>query len=162
MLDRELVKAERIARVAGGILMELYSSDYEVQYKSQSDPVTEADTRANAYIVGALKNAFPDDGVVAEETADQSDALRGGRCWYVDPLDGTREFIAKNGEFAVMLGLAVDGVSTLGVVYRPVDDRLYSGVVGEGATVEHAGARHALAVSTVSNATRQRGHHRIS
>jgi 3'(2'), 5'-bisphosphate nucleotidase len=55
-------------------------------------------------------------GVVAEETADRSDALGAGRCWYVDPLDGTKEFLAKNGEFAVMLGLAIDGQAKLGVV----------------------------------------------
>ncbi|MEM7433774.1 MAG: 3'(2'),5'-bisphosphate nucleotidase CysQ [Myxococcota bacterium] len=156
MLDKELLEAEKIARVAGRILLELYETDYAVAFKSKSDPVTEADTRANTYIVDALRTAFPDDGIVAEESEDRSDALRGGRCWYVDPLDGTKEFIAKNGEFAVMLGLAIEGVSTLGVVYRPVDDKLYAGVVGAGAEMEVGGLRTALRVSDIADTERLR------
>ncbi|TNF64565.1 MAG: 3'(2'),5'-bisphosphate nucleotidase CysQ, partial [Deltaproteobacteria bacterium] len=112
MLDREIAEAARIAREAGSILMDIYATDFRVTYKAEADPVTEADTRANAYIVRELEQAFPDDGIVAEEAADWSAALGGGRCWYVDPVDGTKEFIAKNGEFSVMLGLAIDGVAT--------------------------------------------------
>src|SRR5262245_19090937 len=122
-LDRELREAARLAREAGRLVLELYDKDVEVQLKGRSDPVTEADKRANEYLVTELRRLFPDDGVVAEETADRSDALRRGRCWYVDPLDGTKEFIAKNGEFSVMLGLAVDGDPQLGVVYQPATDK---------------------------------------
>ncbi len=154
MLDRELREAVRIARHAGSILLDVYSTDFTVAYKTRSDPVTEADTRANSYIVEELRSAFPGDGVVAEETEDKSDALRDGRCWYVDPLDGTKEFIAKNGEFAVMLGLAIDGVSTLGVVYQPVHDKLYAGVVGDEAYLVHHGERRPLVVSDVSDPSR--------
>jgi 3'(2'), 5'-bisphosphate nucleotidase len=150
MLDREIAEATRIAREAGAILMEVYETDFSVTYKAQADPVTEADTRANAHIVGALRRAFPDDGIVAEETEDQSDALKGGRCWFVDPLDGTKEFVARNGEFSVMLGLAIDGVSTLGVVYQPGTDKLYAGVVGAAAFLEERGGRRELKVSAVS------------
>lgn len=153
MLDREIAEAARIARGAGAILMEVYATEFSVAYKAEADPVTEADTRANAYIVGELRKAFPQDGIVAEENEDNSDALRPGRCWYVDPLDGTREFVARNGEFSVMLGLAIDGVSTSGVVYQPVTDKLYSGVVGDGAFLEEQGARRELKVSEVAAAT---------
>jgi 3'(2'), 5'-bisphosphate nucleotidase len=156
MLDREVEEAARITREAGVILMEIYATDFSVSYKEMSDPVTEADTRANAYIVGELKKAFPDDGVVAEEAEDQSDALRPGRCWYVDPLDGTAEFVARNGEFAVMLGLAIDGVATAGVVYQPDKDKLYAGVVGHGAYLEERGARRRLKVSDVADPRRLR------
>lgn len=156
MFERELRETETIAKAAGEILLGLYDADYAVAYKTKSDPVTEADTRANTYIVQALRSAFSSDGIVAEESDDQSDALKGGRCWYVDPLDGTKEFIAKNGEFAVMLGLAIDGVATLGVVYQPVFDRLYSGVVGVGATVEERGVRRQLTVSEVVDPTELR------
>jgi 3'(2'), 5'-bisphosphate nucleotidase len=121
-----------------------------VAYKSQSDPVTAADERANAYIVSELRTHFPEDGVVAEENADRSDANRRGRVWYVDPLDGTKEFIAKNGEFSAMIGLAIDGEANLGVVYQPVTDKLYSGVVGVGATLQQAGKTQTLSVSTVA------------
>ena len=151
MLDREIAEAARIARQAGAILMEVYATDFHVAYKAEADPVTEADTRANAYIVGELEKAFPGDGIVAEETEDRSDALRGGRCWYVDPLDGTKEFVARNGEFSVMLGLAIDGVATAGVVYRPDNDKLYSGVVGDGAYLDERGVQSALTVSTVAS-----------
>ena len=151
MLDREIGEAARIARKAGEILMDVYATDFRVAYKAEADPVTEADTRANAYIVDELEKAFPGDGIVAEETEDRSDALKGGRCWYVDPLDGTKEFVARNGEFSVMLGLALDGVATAGVVYRPDNDQLYWGVVGDGAYLEQRGVRSSLGVSTVAN-----------
>ncbi|NNE20761.1 MAG: 3'(2'),5'-bisphosphate nucleotidase CysQ [Myxococcales bacterium] len=150
MLDREVAETARIARHAGAILMGVYATDFSVAYKGKADPVTEADTRANAYIVEALRTAFPEDGIVAEENEDNSDALQPGRCWYVDPLDGTREFVARNGEFSVMLGLAIDGVSTLGVVYQPGTDKLYYGVVGDDAVLEERGERRQLRVSEVS------------
>lgn len=151
MLSGEIAEAARIARGAAAILMEVYATDFRVAYKAKADPVTEADTRANAYIIGELQRAFPGDGIVAEESEDQSDALKNGRCWYVDPVDGTKEFVARNGEFAVMLGLAIDGESRLGVVYQPVTDKLYAGVVGNGATLEQHGARRELRVSEVSD-----------
>ena len=150
MRTGEIAEVVRIARGAGTILMDVYATDFSVAYKAKADPVTEADTRANAYIVGELQRAFPGDGIVAEESADQSDALRGGRCWYVDPVDGTKEFVARNGEFAVMLGLAIDGAAVLGVVYQPVTDKLYAGVVGEGATLEQHGTSRELRVSDIA------------
>lgn len=148
MLDRELVEAVKLAREAGALLMEVYATDFEVEYKGKADPVTDADRRANEHLVRKLREAFPNDGVVAEETEDTSDAHRRGRCWYVDPLDGTKEFIAKNGEFSVMIGLAVDGSARLGVVYQPVTDKLYRGVVGESAFLEVGDRTYGLAVSS--------------
>lgn len=127
--------------------MEIYARDFTVAYKTKNDPVTEADQLANAYIVDALRKRFPNDGIVAEETADQSDALKKSRCWFVDPLDGTKEFIAKNGEFSVMIGLAIDGVASLGVVFQPGKDKLYRGAVGMPAVLEHAGKEAHLTVS---------------
>lgn len=156
MLRREIGEAIRIAREAGAILMDVYATDFGVSYKSKSDPVTEADTRANAHIVGELEKAFPDDGIVAEESEDRSDALEAGRCWYVDPVDGTKEFVARNGEFAVMLGLAIEGEAVAGVVYQPVTDKLYAGVVGSGATLDQHGRRRELRVSDVSEPSRLR------
>ncbi len=146
MFERELGEATRMARAAGDILLDIYKGDFGVSYKGNSDPVTEADRRANEYLVAELRRLFPSDGVVAEESADRSDALKSGRCWYVDPLDGTKEFIAKNGEFSVMLGLAVEGASILGVVYKPDGDKLYRGIVGSGATLEHNGTTKPLRV----------------
>ena len=140
MFEAEMEAAAELARYAGRILMDIYAKDFAVAYKGKNDPVTEADKLANAYLVDALRKRFPSDGVVAEETEDQSDARKAGRCWYVDPVDGTKEFIAKNGEFSVMLGLAIDGDAQVGVVYQPSKDKLYRGIVGQGAYLEEAGA----------------------
>ena len=131
MLDRELIEAVRLAREAGKILLEVYATEFGVEMKGAADPVTEADRRANAYITAKLRESFPDDAVIAEESANTALAGR-GRCWFVDPLDGTKEFISRNGEFSVMIGLVVDGEAQLGVVYQPTEDKLYRGVVGDG------------------------------
>jgi 3'(2'), 5'-bisphosphate nucleotidase len=148
MLERELEHATLIAREAGQILLEIYATDFGVAYKGQGrgDPVTEADRRANAHIVARLRESFPDDSIIAEESDNRDAALDARRIWYVDPLDGTKEFVAKNGEFAVMIGLAVERRATLGVVFQPVLDKMYQGVVGQGATLEHAGQLRQLKV----------------
>ena len=147
MLASELQAATQLARQAGRILLEIYATDFSVAWKGKADPVTEADRQANALLVRELRARFTGDGVVSEEDPDHGDAVRKGRCWYVDPLDGTKEFIAKNGEFSVMIGLAVDGRAALGVVYQPVADKLYAGVVGGGAVLEQDGASRPLQVS---------------
>jgi 3'(2'), 5'-bisphosphate nucleotidase len=147
MLDRELESATELARAAGQILLEIYATDFSVDWKGTSDPVTAADRRANTFLADALHARFPRDGVVAEENAEHGDALARERCWFVDPLDGTKEFIAKNGEFSVMIGLAEAGRAVLGVVYQPVGDKLYRGVIGGPAVLEHAGQSRALRVS---------------
>ncbi|MFP2907304.1 3'(2'),5'-bisphosphate nucleotidase CysQ [Pyxidicoccus sp. 3LFB2] len=155
--DTELETARRIARLAGDILLEVYATNFAVQDKAGGmGPVTAADERANTFIVGELRKAFPGDGVVAEESDNSSDAKRSERCWYVDPLDGTQEFVNRNGEFAVHIGLAVAGQATVGVVYRPVGDKLYSGVVGQGAFLEEAHQRRALRVSEVTEPSAMR------
>lgn len=149
MLEKELNTAATIAREAGQILLEIYATDFGVSFKGQgkSDPVTEADRRANAHIVERLRAAFPNDTIVAEESDNRAAELSVKRIWYVDPLDGTKEFVAKNGEFSVMIGLAIEGQARLGVVFQPSEDKLYRGVVGEGASLEHRGERRALQVS---------------
>ena len=156
MYERELATAVTLAREAGRILMEVYATAFDVVFKSASDPVTQADQRANAFLVEKLRAAFPEDGVIAEESGADAGAHARARCWYVDPLDGTKEFIARNGEFSVMLGLAVDGRPRLGVVYQPEHDKLYRGVVGEGAFLEHAGATTSLRVSGTAEPARLR------
>lgn len=153
MFEEELQTASVIAREAGRILLRIYATDFGVDYKGQgtSDPVTEADRQANALIVRRLRAAFPQDGIVAEESEDNGAALTKRRIWYVDPLDGTKEFIAKNGEFSVMIGLAVDGGALLGVVYQPSVDKLYSGIVGQGAQLVQGGQTQSLRVSECSS-----------
>jgi 3'(2'), 5'-bisphosphate nucleotidase len=151
MFTRELSELRSLLRAAGGLIMDVYGTDFGVELKTKSDPVTEADKRANEYLVERLRALFPGDGIVAEETADQSEALNAKRCWFIDPLDGTKEFIARNGEFSVMVGLAVDGRAQVGAVFQPVTDKLYLGAVGGGATLEQHGVTRALSVSDVAD-----------
>ena len=150
MLQDELTFASELARRAGAVALEVYAGEHGVELKGESNPVTVADRRINELLVDALRRRFPGDGIVAEESPDHGDALTARRCWFVDPLDGTKEFIAKNGEFSIMLGLALEGRAALGVVYQPVGDKLYRGVVGEGASLTHQGSTRALRVSTIA------------
>jgi len=144
-LARELAVAERLARAAGRVILEVYAAPFDVVEKPDDEgPVTEADRRANALIVDGLREAFPDDGVVAEESGDRTDPTQVRRCWFVDPLDGTREFVARNGEFAVHIGLAVAGEAQLGVIYVPAADKLYAGVVGAGCMLTEGGRTRPL------------------
>ena len=145
---KELTVAMELARKAGAAVMEVYATDFSVAYKGKNDPVTDADKRGNELIVKGLHQAFPDDIIVAEESEKPDDAQTGNRIWYVDPVDGTKEFIAKNGEFSVMIGLAVDGQAKVGVVFKPDGDVLYAGVVDQEAWMETNGERTPLAVTT--------------
>jgi 3'(2'), 5'-bisphosphate nucleotidase len=156
MLDRELVEAVKLAREAGKILLEIYATDFGVEMKGESDPVTEADKRVNAFLSARLREAFPTDAIVAEESADKETPRNNGRCWFVDPLDGTKEFVAKNGEFSVMLGLAIEGEAALGVVYQPTTDKLWRGVVGDGAFLEQGDKTWVLKPSDTSDPSKLR------
>src|SRR5579884_1558467 len=149
-LTRELDVALRAARAAADLVNQVYATDFAVDWKGRGDPVTAADRRANALLTTALRAEFPGDGVCAEESRPEDsarEAARGGRCWFVDPLDGTREFVARNGEFCVMVGLAVEGRAALGVLVAPAWGRSFAGVVGGGAgELDPTGARRPLKV----------------
>ncbi|MDO9095189.1 MAG: 3'(2'),5'-bisphosphate nucleotidase CysQ [Rubrivivax sp.] len=145
-LNAELLPAvERIAREAGVLILQVYASDFDVQGKADTSPVTEADERAEACIVAALRRLTPEVPIVAEEAAARGEVPEpGSRFWLVDPLDGTREFVSRNGEFTVNIALIEDGEPVLGVVFEPVADRLYAGVVGAGAWLHEAAGRRAM------------------
>ncbi|MBT5374094.1 MAG: 3'(2'),5'-bisphosphate nucleotidase CysQ, partial [Rhodospirillaceae bacterium] len=100
-----------IARKAGDIIMEIYGGEIEVMTKADSSPVTLADQAAEDYIIPALVDLTPDIPIVAEEAASagQIPDISGSRFWLVDPLDGTKEFISRNGEFTVNIALVEDG-----------------------------------------------------
>ena len=141
-----LAQVERIAREAGALILQVYAGAFEVRGKADASPVTEADERAERCIVPALQALDAAVPVVAEEAAARGESPAVGRCfWLVDPLDGTREFVSRNGEFTVNIALIEDGAPVLGVVYEPVADRLYGGVVGQGAWAEEHGVRRAIA-----------------
>ena len=136
-----------ITRDAGALIMEIYRSDFEVRGKQDASPVTEADEKAEQLILerlGALKSQFP---VVSEEAAAAGYMPELGQCfWLVDPLDGTKEFIQRNGEFTVNIALIEDGVATFGVIQQPVTARLWYGTAGQGAYRREAGQERAIRV----------------
>lgn len=133
--------AVKLARNAGAAVLEFYDGPLHVESKLSAgdvEPVTEADEAANDLIVSGIREAFPDDGILAEESVDTARRLGKSRVWMIDPLDGTNGFIDRNGDFAVQIGLAVEGRSVLGVVYQPLPDLLYWAVAGAGTWIERA------------------------
>jgi 3'(2'), 5'-bisphosphate nucleotidase len=129
-----------IAGLAGRAIMEHYG-DLRSEAKVGGSPVTAADHAANGIIVDALRHEFPGDAILSEEAHDSPDRLQRERVWIVDPLDGTKEFLACNGEFAVMIGLTVAGEAVLGVVYLPDSEVSYTAIRGDGAYAHSADGR---------------------
>ncbi|WP_414635680.1 3'(2'),5'-bisphosphate nucleotidase CysQ [Aromatoleum sp.] len=146
LLRAELLEAVmRIAREAGEVVMAVYETDFAVRGKDDASPVTEADERAEAVILAGLAGLTPEIPVVAEE------AVAAGRIpqvserfWLVDPLDGTKEFIKRNGEFTVNIALIEHGEPVLGVVLAPALGLLYGGASGIGAFVEDGQGRRTI------------------
>ena len=130
------------ARDAGTEILKLVAAGYEVETKSDLSPVTICDRAAEAIILRALKLAAPDVPIIAEEeVAEGRIPAHGDTYFLVDPLDGTKEFVRGGDDYTVNIGLIVDGVPLLGVVYQPACDRLWGGVVGQGAFVEDSAGR---------------------
>ncbi len=147
-----------IARRASEVVMRVYGAPFDVDFKEKNDPVTVADRESNTLLCAALAASFPGIPIVAEESdpASYKGYAEAPAAWFVDPLDGTREFVARNGEFAVMIGLAEKGAATLGVIVCPAFDRAFVGAVGVGAfEVAADGSRrpiHASRVQTLREA----------
>ncbi|MEQ3745975.1 MAG: 3'(2'),5'-bisphosphate nucleotidase CysQ [Henriciella sp.] len=123
------LNAETLARIAldaGKLIMDVYATDFDVDRKDDSSPVTEADQKAETLILAALKEADPTLPVIAEEEAAAGNVPEHDG-WFalVDPLDGTKEFINKRGEFTVNIGIIENGVPVMGVVYAPALNRLF-------------------------------------
>ncbi|HXO00546.1 MAG TPA: 3'(2'),5'-bisphosphate nucleotidase CysQ [Stellaceae bacterium] len=127
MSDGLLDVAFRAALAAGEEILKVYAEPFEVVQKSDQTPVTEADLASERVIVKMLTEAFPDIPIVSEETAPE-DGFKppAARFWVVDPLDGTKEFVAKNGEFCVCIGLVEDGIPVMGVVHGPAQRVTYA------------------------------------
>jgi len=118
---------------AGKVIMDIYETDdFNVEFKSDSSPLTKADKASNTLICEALSKHFPYYAILAEESADDLSRLRERYCFIVDPLDGTKEFIKRNGEFTVNIALAFDGNVVLGVIYIPCTKTLYYAYKGGG------------------------------
>lgn len=135
--DEKLGIIQSIAVAAGEEILAVYAQaeGIEISKKDDDSPLTEADRRAHNVIVAALAENFPDIPVLSEESDSIPFSERGQwqRYWLVDPLDGTKEFIKRNGEFTVNIALIENGKATMGVVHVPVKSTTYLGKVSEGA-----------------------------
>ena len=140
------------AREAGRAILEVYETDFQVERKSDSSPITEADLRAHRVISDRLRERYPDIPVLSEESTEQVpyDIRRQWtRFWLVDPLDGTKGFVKRDGHFTVNIALVENERPTMGVIYTPVLDLLYHGVDGEGAWKTEGGVRISLPVPRI-------------
>lgn len=153
-LRRELDVAVRLARQAGDLIMGYYRTGLAVDHKARREPVTAADRAADEIIATGLRDAFPADGLLSEESDDDLSRLEKERVWIIDPLDGTVEFITETGEFSVQIALAVGGYPTLGVVYQPASGCLFYAVQGQGAYQVCNRRTMRLHVSTVAEPAR--------
>lgn len=172
-LDRRLQIVRDIARAAGDTVLQFYSEQVEVEWKAPGNPVTAADHSANALILEHLHRHFPGEAVLAEETTDDMSRLGRDIVWFVDPLDGTKEFIKRNGEFSVMIGLVENNKPVLGVVLQPAPPRfaveelqrkdrgmkpgaLYAGAIGLGAWLSVDGNERPIHVSDIAQPAHMR------
>lgn len=150
--DRLETVMRRLALEAGDVIMKIYNSDdFDVRSKSDDSPVTAADEAADALISAGLRAAFPDVLLVTEEQAD-SHSEKASEFLIVDPLDGTKEFIHRRGDFTVNIAYVKDGTPVRGVVYAPAKGRMFFTRAG-GESVEEQGPFAKDAVGTLSPIT---------
>ena len=160
MLDLQLLNAvNEIAIAAGSEILDVYNSGQaiDVSKKQDDSPLTDADRRAHFLIVDRLSSLTPDIPLLSEESDAIDYELRKSwqRYWLVDPLDGTKEFINRNGEFTVNIALIENGQSVAGVVYVPVSGISYFGGIGIGAWKQDANQQDSKAQSIVSRPMRE-------
>lgn len=132
-IDLELIK--KIAIDAGKAVMQIYKSDFEVKYKNDKSPLTEADLKANEIICKNLVKLYPEIPMLSEENKEVGYKVRQNweYYWCIDPIDGTKEFVKKNGEFTINIALIHKNKPVLGVVYAPVLESVYYAKKGHGA-----------------------------
>jgi len=143
---------DAIAREAAILILQVYATKFNVDFKAPRDPVTEADRRANELICDRLSQQFPNVPIVAEESEPETFAgyRSAERIFFVDPLDGTREFVARNGEFVVMIGYVDGARATASVIHAPVSGISWLGELGNGAyQVEADGTQKPIFVSAL-------------
>jgi myo-inositol-1(or 4)-monophosphatase len=133
LYSEESAVAEYAAKEAGSIIMRLFKGKFDVHEKSKNNPVTSADLAANRKIREIILGRFPEDGWLSEEDKDNAQRLSLSRVWVIDPIDGTKEFIEGVPQFAVSIGLVVEGCPKVAVVFNPAEDRFYQAAAGQGA-----------------------------
>lgn len=124
-LDTVTKQCKQLALDAGAAIMEIYANNFDVTYKTDNSPLTRADCVSNQIIVAGLRAQYPNCAILSEESSDDRSRLTAEYCFIVDPLDGTKEFVKRTGEFTVNIALACNGSVVSGVIYAPVKDELY-------------------------------------
>ncbi len=148
MYQKEIEAMIKAAREAEKIIMEIYATDFAVEIKSDDSPVTAADKGADAIIREVLGKAFPTYGFLTEESRDTKKRLSKRDVFIVDPVDGTKEFVNRNGEFCTNIALAHDHEIVAGVINVPAKNTLYYASKGEGAyRIDPDGSIHKIHVS---------------
>ncbi|HET8899773.1 MAG TPA: 3'(2'),5'-bisphosphate nucleotidase CysQ, partial [Rhodanobacteraceae bacterium] len=138
-LENLLPDVGSIARAAGAAILDIYAGSFAVERKDDDSPLTAADLAAHRVILDGLAVRTPGWPVLSEESASEiavSERRSWSRYWLVDPLDGTREFVKRNGEFTVNIALIEGGEAVLGVVLAPVTGELFAACRGAGAYIE--------------------------
>lgn len=135
--------AKETARMAGKKIMEIYDheDDFCIEHKQDHSPLTKADKAANKIILEALRAQFPDYAFLSEEEKDTKERLENDYCFIIDPLDGTKEFIKRNGQFTVNIALSYCHKAVMGVIYAPARDELYYAAEESGAYMEAGGGQ---------------------
>ena len=152
-LEALLQPAIDIAARAGDEIMQIYTTDYEVETKAEESPLTAADRASHECIVAALSELTPEIPILSEEsaTAEWSERSTWAEYWLIDPLDGTKEFIKRNGEFTVNIALIQKHQAVLGVVFVPAAGRCFYGYEGGGAfEIIHDGQPQQISVTAVA------------
>lgn len=149
-LSREMEVARTVAREAATLVAGFKGQALDVQHKTGGEPVSKADLASSALIVSRLRAAFPDDAVLSEELPDDGARLHKSRVWMIDPIDGTRDFLAGAPGYVVMIGFCLDGRPAVGAIAQPDTGAVWLAAVGLGAWKESpGGTRQPLAVSTI-------------
>ena len=131
--EKELQAAIAAAKAAEPHILSVYNTPFDIEIKEDASPVTEADKGADRIIRAHLAEIFKEDGFLTEESQDTGERLSRRRVWIVDPVDGTKEFVSRNGEFTTNIALAEDHEIVVGVINAPTLGILYYAVKGEGA-----------------------------
>jgi len=137
MPDVNIQQIIDLAREAGKEIMTIYAQEFSVETKGDNSPLTQADKKSNSVIVSGLRRMYPEIPIISEETklTPYEDRKDWKTYWLVDPLDGTKEFIKKNGEFTVNIALMSHGQPVLGVVYAPAKNKMWYGMKESGSFI---------------------------
>jgi 3'(2'), 5'-bisphosphate nucleotidase len=145
-LDIDIAYFIALMHKAGEAVMGIYTQDITVTYKADASPLTEADSLANQIIIAGILEASPASHIISEETRQTpyEERQHWHTCWLIDPIDGTKEFIKKNGQFTLNIALIDAGEPVFGMVYAPAMDVLYYGIKGNGSYIIQQGTTTAL------------------